>query len=211
MDILTFVKSLGYLGIFATIFAESGILFAALLPGDSLLFATGFMAARGKLDIALIVSGCFLSAIAGNCIGYYIGKKIGVRALEKESHIIKKSHVAKTERFFKEYGPATIVIARFVPIVRTFAPFLAGMVRMPFNTFLFYSVVGAFLWVGSLCLLGFYLGRKIHVNELDQYVNVIAVVIVAILLCPTIFHLTRRYITSKRQSKVAEISEDKQD
>ena len=201
MDILTFVKSLGYLGIFATIFAESGILFAALLPGDSLLFATGFMAARGKLDIALIVSGCFLAAIGGNVLGYYIGKKVGIRALEKESHIIKKHHVEKTERFFKEYGVATIVIARFVPIVRTFAPFLAGMVRMPFNTFLLYSVVGAFLWVGSLCLLGFYLGRKIHVSELDQYVNIIAVVIVAILLCPTLLHIGLRYLKSRRQPK----------
>ncbi len=194
MDLITFVKSLGYLGIWGIIFAESGILLAVMLPGDSLLFASGFLAAHGKLDIYVVTFGCFMAAVLGNCCGYYIGKRVGRKAFEKEEdgRFLKKSHIEKTEAFFAKYGRATIIVGRFLPVVRTFAPFLAGVIQMPFRIFLMHSIIGALLWVGSLCFLGHYLGKKIQVHEIEQYLTIIVSTIVFILLCPTIYHLIKR-------------------
>lgn len=192
MDILTFIKSLGYLGIFTIIFAESGILPAVFLPGDSLLFASGFLAAHGKLSIVLVTGGCFIAAILGNCLGYAIGKRVGRKALKKGGgRFLKAEYIDKTDHFFEKYGRSTIIIGRFLPVVRTFAPFLAGVVQMPYRIFFFYSVLGAFLWVFSLTLLGYYLGGKIHKDDIDDYLVPIVIAIVLILMCPTAYHLIR--------------------
>lgn len=201
MDLITFVKSLGYLGIWGIIFAESGILLAVMLPGDSLLFASGFLAAHGKLEIYTVTIGCFIAAVLGNCFGYYVGKRVGRKAFEREDdgRFLKKAHIEKTERFFARYGRATIIVGRFLPVVRTFAPFLAGVIQMPFRIFLLHSVIGALLWVGSLCFLGHYLGKKIHVSEIEHYLTFIVCTIVFILLCPTIYHLIKR----KRAKRLA--------
>ena len=192
MDILPFIKSLGYLGIFTIIFAESGVLPAVFLPGDSLLFASGFLAAHGKLSIFLVTGGCFIAAILGNCLGYAIGKRVGRKALKKGGgRFLKAEYIDKTDHFFEKYGRSTIIIGRFLPVVRTFAPFLAGVVQMPYRIFFFYSVLGAFLWVFSLTLLGYYLGGKIHKDEIDDYLVPIVIGIVLILMCPTAYHLIR--------------------
>lgn len=187
---LLFIKSLGYLGIFGIIFAESGILLAVFLPGDSLLFASGFLAAHGKLNIWAVSIGCFIAAILGNMVGYAIGKRLGRKALEKGGgRFLKKEYIEKTDHFFDKYGKSTIMIGRFLPIVRTFAPFLAGVIQMEYRVFLFYSVAGAFLWVFSLTWLGYYLGGKIRASEIDQYLTPIVVGMVLLLMCPTIYHL----------------------
>ncbi len=196
MDLLPFVKSLGYLGIFGIIFAESGLLPAVFLPGDSLLFASGFMAARGKLSIVLVVAGCFIAAVTGNCLGYAIGKRVGRKALEKGGgRFLKVKHIEKTDYFFAKYGKSTIMIGRFLPVVRTFAPFLAGVVQMEYRIFLFYSVAGAVLWVFSLCLLGYYLGNKIKAHEIDEYLTPIVIGIVLFMMLPTAYHLLRSYFS----------------
>lgn len=190
MSILSFIKSLGYLGIFAIIFAESGLLPAVFLPGDSLLFASGFMSAHGKLSIWLVSIGCFIAAIAGNCLGYAIGKRVGRKALKKGGgRFLKAEYIDKTDHFFERFGRSTIIIGRFLPVVRTFAPFLAGVVQMPYRIFVFYSVLGAGLWVFSLTLLGYYLGGIIHKDEIDDYLAPIVIGIVLVLMCPTLYHL----------------------
>lgn len=203
MDLLTFIKSLGYLGIWGIIFAESGILLAVMLPGDSLLMASGFLAVHGKLEFWIVTLGCFIAAVSGNCLGYAIGKRMGRKAFEREDdgRFLKKSHIEKTEHFFNKYGRSTIIIGRFLPVVRTFAPFLAGVIQMPFRIFFIYSVIGGFFWTVGLCSLGYYLGKTIKVHEFDDYVTPIVIVIILILLCPTAYHLFRRKMKMRQLQK----------
>lgn len=203
MDLLLLIKSLGYLGIFGIIFAESGILLAVMLPGDSLLIASGFLAAHGKLEIITVTIGCFIAAVSGNCFGYAIGKRMGRKALEREDEgrFLKKSYIEKTDRFFAKYGRSTIIIGRFLPVVRTFAPFLAGVIQMPFRIFFIYSVIGGFFWTVGLCSLGYYLGNTIKVHEFDDYIGPIVTVIIVILLLPTAYHLIRRKMKMRQLQK----------
>lgn len=174
----------GELVLWAIIFAETGLLIGFFLPGDSLLFTAGILAGQGKLDLAMVVIGSFVFAVLGDQTGYTIGKRLGPRLFSKpDSRIFQQEYVERTKAFFEKHGPKTIVIARFVPVVRTFAPTLAGVGEMPRKTFFFYNVIGAFLWAVGLTLLGYALGDVIG-DDIDTYLLPLIALIIFISLIP---------------------------
>lgn len=166
------LRPITYALIWSCIFLESGLLIFLFLPGDSLLFTAGFLASQKLLNIWILVAGCFVASVTGNMLGYAIGEKAGKRYFfnpEKKPRFIKRRQVAKTKHFFRMYGAITIVIARFVPIVRTLAPFMAGIVKMPYRQFMIYNAIGALLWGVGLCLLGYALGNLIPIEYINKY------------------------------------------
>ena len=166
------------------IFAETGLLIGFFLHGDSLLFTAGILAGQGKLNVWMVVIGCFIAAVAGDQVGYTIGQRAGPRLFRKpDSKIFKQEYIDRTRAFFEQHGPKTIIIARFVPVVRTFAPTLAGVGEMPRSTFLRYNVVGAFLWAVGLTMLGYVLGDVIG-KDIDTYLLPLVAVIILVSLIP---------------------------
>lgn len=170
--------------IWLIIFAETGLLIGFFLPGDSLLFTAGLLAGQGKLDIALLLPGVFIAAFVGDQLGYTIGQKIGPRLFSKtDSRFFKQEYVTHTKNFFTKHGSKTIIIARFVPVVRTFAPVLAGVGEMERRTFIIYNLVGAFLWAVGITLLGYILGDIVG-DSIDKYLLPIIALIILISLIP---------------------------
>jgi membrane-associated protein len=168
----------GTAGLITIIFAESGLLIGFFLPGDSLLFFAGFLASDDKLNLAVILPGCFLAAVLGDQVGYMFGQKVGPRLFDKpNSRFFKQAYLVKTNEYFAEHGPKTILLARFVPVVRTFAPIMAGVGEMRYRTFLAWNVVGGFIWSFGAILLGYFLGDALP----DQWFEpaVVAVVILS--------------------------------
>ncbi len=189
-DLATFVKAIGYLGIFGIIFAESGLFFGFFFPGDSLLFTAGFLASQGLFNIWWLVLGCFVAAVAGVSTGYAFGWHFGPRIFKREdSFFFHKKHLERAQAFYVAHGGKAIVLGRFVPIVRTFAPIVAGIGRMNYIKFLFYNVIGGMLWSVGLPLFGYYLGRV--VPEVDHYLLPIVFGIIALSLLPSLRHLRR--------------------
>lgn len=190
IDPLSLIKSLGYFGIWSTVFAESGILMFFFLPGDSLLFTAGFLASQGHLNIWLLMGGCLAAAVLGNMTGYEIGRRIGLRLFKKgDTRFLKIKHLEMTQRFYEKHGRMAIVMARFMPIIRTFCPFLAGVVAMPYKSFIIYTVSGAVLWVGGLCLMGLLLGNIIPPEQVDRYLMPIIVGIIVLSFLPSLYHI----------------------
>ncbi len=148
-----------YFILFFIVFAETGLVITPFLPGDSLLFAAGSLCALGSLDISLMIILLLVAAIAGDALNYTIGAKLGTALFTKQSRFLKPEYLKKTHEFYEKYGAKTIVIARFVPIVRTFAPFVAGMGNMTYRIFFMYNAIGAVIWVLSLSLTGFFFGQ----------------------------------------------------
>jgi len=185
------IKTFGTLGLFAIIFAESGLLIGFFLPGDSLLMAAGLFSARGDLpNIALISIGCAVAAVVGDQVGYAFGKKAGPRIFKRpDSRFFKHENVERAEEFFEHYGPKAIVLARFVPIVRTFTPIIAGAGNMQYKTFVTYNVVGGVIWGAGIPLLGWGLGSRYE--WMVERIEVIALVIVALSLLPMAFEILR--------------------
>lgn len=189
------LQSIGHIGIFAIIFAESGILAGFFLPGDSLLFTAGLLASAGYLDLYYLLIGGSIAAITGDSFGYYLGKRFGPKVFVKEnSRLFHKDHIDKAKEFFKKYGPITIFLARFIPFIRTFAPVLAGVGQMKYSIFISYNVVGGIFWVFSMTLLGYYLGELIP--DIDRYVIPIVGVIIIISIIPAFVG----YFRSKRKN-----------
>jgi membrane-associated protein len=163
------------------VFCETGLVVTPFLPGDSLLFAAGALSAGGALNVHFVAIGLLCAAIIGDAVNYHIGKFIGPKVFEKkDSRIFKRSYLERTQDFYERYGAKTIIIARFVPIVRTFAPFLAGVGKMNAVQFLTYNVVGAVLWVGLLVYAGFLFGELPFVKKNFSMV-VLAIIFVSIL------------------------------
>ena len=170
-----------YIIIFCVIFFETGLVITPFLPGDSLLFAIGSFSALGYLDLKLSLLLVFIAAVMGDAANYHIGKFIGSKVFHYEnSRIFKKEYLDKTHNFYEKYGAKTIVIARFVPIVRTFAPFVAGVGEMGYKKFLLYNASGAFLWSFVIVLAGYYFGNVKIVKENFSLV-IIAIIIISIL------------------------------
>ena len=161
LDPEVLIEAFGTLGILAIVFVESGLLVGFLLPGDSLLFTAGLLSAQGTLpDLWILLLAIPAAAIAGDQVGYTIGRKAGPAIFRREdSRFFRREHVEKSHEFFERYGPRTIVIARFVPIVRTFAPVMAGVARMRYRTFLLYNVIGGIGWGVGVTTLGYFLGQ----------------------------------------------------
>ena len=156
------IQTLGLIGLLAIIFAECGLLVGFFLPGDTLLFAAGLLVQTGRLDqpLWLVILLCIIAAIAGNITGYAIGYKAGPAVFKRqESKFFTPEHVDKADAFFTKYGPVSLVLARFVPVVRTFITVMAGAARMDFKRFLLYTVVGGIVWVTSVTLVGYWLGN----------------------------------------------------
>lgn len=171
----------------AIIFAESSVIF--FLPGDSFLFAAGLLASQGYLNIYVLLLLCILAGITGNSTGYFIGAKLGRRLFKKDSFLFKQEYVDKSEGYFKKYGAMTIIMARYIPVVRTFAPIIAGIGDMSYITFVSYNIIGCVLWVSSMTLIGFFLGET--VPNIDRYVLPIVLAIVFLSLLPALIMIVR--------------------
>jgi membrane-associated protein len=156
----------GTIGLLAVVFAESGLLFGFFLPGDSLLFTAGLLASQGQLNLAVILVGCFVAAVAGDQVGYAFGNKVGPALFRRpDSRFFKQEYIEKAQGYFDKYGSKTIVLARFVPIVRTFAPIVAGAGSMQYRTFVTFNVLGGFLWAMGVTTLGYFLGEVAWVKH----------------------------------------------
>lgn len=191
-DLSLLIKTGGYLVVFGFVFAESGLLIGFFLPGDSLLFTAGFLASQGFLHIwALVLGACFF-AILGDSVGYAFGRRVGPRLfIREESWLFKPSHLIKAKAFYEKHGKKTIILARFMPIVRTFAPIVAGIGEMHYGTFISYNVIGGVAWGAGLSLLGYFLGNAIP--DVDKYLlPIIAGIIVISILPPIIGYLRER-------------------
>ena len=184
-DLVELIKAVGYLGLFGIVFAETGLLVGFFLPGDSLLFTAGILAAQGYLDISLVLIVLTFAAIIGDSTGYAIGKKFGPKIFAKDNSILfNKSHLIKAEKFFEKHGQKTIIIARFVPIIRTFVPTLAGVGKMSYAKFLTYNIVGGIFWIFSITILGYYLGLK--VDNIESYILPGIIIIIILSISPYI-------------------------
>ena len=191
-DLQILIKTFGYPLVWGIVFAESGLMVGFLLPGDSLLFVAGFMCSLAKtgLDIRVMAFGCFVFAVVGDSVGYYTGKRFGRKLFDKEdSKFFKKKHLIAAEDFFSIQGKTAIILARFMPFVRTFAPIVAGIAAMRYQTFMQYNVVGGFGWAIGLTALGYFLGKTIPPEQIDQYLLPIVLGIMFISLAPSIFHI----------------------
>lgn len=161
-DFILNYDKLVYLLLFAIIFVETGLIIMPILPGDSLLFAVGMFAAQGSLNLILVIVLLIIAAILGDMVNFLVGSFFGERALQLKvmgKQLVKKEHLDKTHEFYEKYGSKTIIIARFIPLVRTFAPFVAGIGAMKFKTFITYNIVGGILWIVGLILSGYFLGE----------------------------------------------------
>jgi membrane-associated protein len=178
----------GHLAIWSIIFAESGLFFGFFLPGDSLLFAAGFLASQGFLNIFALIIGCFVCAVVGDNVGYATGKRFGHKLFSKEDSLFfHKNHIVKAQKFYDKHGKKTIVLARFMPVVRTFAPIVAGIGKMDYPTFFKFNLLGGLVWTSGLCTLGFVLGKSIP--DVDKYLLPITLAIVVISVIPSLLHL----------------------
>jgi membrane-associated protein len=207
-DLKDVIETVGYVGIFAIVFAETGLLIGAILPGDSLLFTAGFLASQGHLNIWILIPVCFFAAVIGDAIGYSIGSRFGRSLFQKpESRFFKPSYLVKAEEFFEKHGGRAIIIARFMPIVRTFAPVIAGVSAMRYRKFFVYNVIGGVLWAIGVTIAGYFLGKSIP--SVDRYLLPIIVLIIAVSIAPSAIHLwrengdeikagARRYIAKRR-------------
>lgn len=202
LDLPELIKATGYIGMFVIVFVESGLLVGFFLPGDSLLFTAGFLASQGFFDIAAVIGLIFIAAVLGDSVGYTIGRRAGPKVFRKKDSIIfSHNHIERSRAFYAKHGGKTIVIARFVPVVRTFAPVLAGVGKMPYRTFLFFNVFGAFVWSFGVTLLGYYLGKSIP--DIDKYLLPIIAIIVLISALPSLIHLLK---DEERRAKLKESS-----
>jgi membrane-associated protein len=180
----------GYILLVAIVFTETGLLVGLFLPGDSLLITAGLLAGAGKLDIWWLNVLVIAAAIVGDSTGYAIGVRLGPRIFTRpKSLLFNPKHVARTQRFYEKYGPKTIVIARFVPIIRTFAPVLAGVGRMRYRRFLIYNAAGGIGWVASMTWAGYLLGRT--VPNISQHMHVIVIVIIILSVIPIAIEVYR--------------------
>jgi len=167
------------------VFAETGLLIGFFLPGDSLLFTSGLLCGIGifKINILLLVFGLCLAAIIGNIVGYFFGLKAGTTLFKKnDSLIFKKKYLQLTHNFYTKHGGKTLILGRFLPIVRTFAPILAGVIKIDFKKFMYYNIIGSFLWVLTLVLCGYFLGKNFP--WLNNYLEYIVVLLIIITLIP---------------------------
>ncbi|HVN26391.1 MAG TPA: DedA family protein [Candidatus Paceibacterota bacterium] len=177
------VKTFGYLGIGAIVFAETGLLLGFILPGDSLLFLAGLLASQGYFNICALVAVIFLTAVLGDNVGYLIGRKLGRRVFERNTLVFNQDNLHKTEAFFERNGKWTFVVQRFIPVIRIFAPLLGGVARMTYRTFLIFDIVGCVLWSAGITLLGYFLGAA--VPNIDTYLLPVVLLVVLLSLIPT--------------------------
>ena len=216
LDLVSIIKAIGYIGIFAIIFAESGLLIGFFLPGDSLLFTAGLLAStkipntsQNYLNLWILIGIVFAGAVLGDSVGFTFGYRIGRKLFRREnSRLFKKENLVKAQGFYERHGSKAIVLARFVPIIRTFAPIVAGIGKMNYRTFIVFNIIGGALWAASVPMAGYYLGKWIP--GIDKYLLPIIVVIIVVSAIPAALNFLR---SSKRKkvSPSVEIKDTAQD
>lgn len=189
-----FITGFGVIAVLSVIFAESGLLIGFFLPGDSLLFVSGYLVAQGTfaINVHLFVLLLWIAAVLGDSTGYAFGHKVGRKLFEREnSRFFKKKYLEQAEAFFQKHGPIAIFLARFVPIVRTFTPIVAGASKMHYRTFVAFNIIGGLLWTASFTYLGYFLGKVL----IDAGINVeiIAIIIVFLSVLPMIIHAIKSH------------------
>jgi len=200
IDYANMILSLGivaYVVIFGIIFAESGLLIGFFLPGDSMLFTSGFLASQkvantnqNYLNLWILIAITFIGAVVGDSVGYSFGHRIGRKIFNKpDSKLFKKENLEKAEKFYEKHGKKTIILARFIPIIRTFAPIVAGVGKMRYKTFLSFNIIGGALWSFIVPVAGFYLGRSIP--NVDKYMLPIVVIIIIVSAIPAILEFLK--------------------
>jgi membrane-associated protein len=191
----------GFYVVVFVIFAETGLFFGFFLPGDYLLFLAGMFVATGKLDVNIyvLIAGLMVAAISGNFTGYWFGRKTGpVLYQRKDSFFFKKKFLKAAEAYYNKQGAFALIMGRFVPIVRTFAPIIAGVVKLDFRKFALYNILGAILWIASLTLLGYFLGKKFE-REINQYLLYIILGFIVITTIPVIIAFLRKRSASNNE------------
>jgi membrane-associated protein len=184
-DPKTIIQTLGLIGVIVIIFLETGVFFGFFFPGDSLLFTAGFLASQGYISFPILLVGTFVAGVVGDSVGYAFGNKIGPKLFSREESLFfNKKHIKRAQDFYDKYGKKTIILARFMPIVRTFAPIVAGVGNMKYRTFLLFNIIGGFLWTWSMLWLGYGLGSLIP--DPDRYVLPIIVIIIVVSAFPGI-------------------------
>ena len=190
IELTELVQTFGIVGITLVIFLESGVPFGFFLPGDSLLFTAGVLAAAGLLNLPLLIICVFLAAILGVNVGYAFGKRYGRKLFTKDKSLLfHKDHVVRAESFYEEYGGQAIVLARFLPVVRTFAPIVAGIGHMNYKRFMFFNIIGALLWAVGITLLGYWLGNSIPPHAMEKYLVLIIIGIIIVSFIPPAIHI----------------------
>lgn len=193
LDLPTLITTVGYVGIFFIIFAESGLFFGFFLPGDTLLFSAGLLASQGYLNLALLILLVVLAAVIGDQVGYLFGFKFGPKIFNHDdSFYFKRKYVTDAENFYQKHGKKTVLLARFIPVIRTFIPILAGVGKMNYRTFITYNIIGGALWGASITLLGYFLGEKIP--NIDTYILPVLLLVIFISVLPTLFAFIRSKI-----------------
>ncbi len=182
-DLKEIISAFGYVGLFGIVFAESGLLFGFFLPGDSLLVTAGLLASQDFFRIEYLLIMLSVAAVSGDSVGYWFGKKVGPKIFRREKSLFfDKKHLERSHKFYEKYGGKTILIARFVPIVRTFAPIVAGVGEMNYRKFISYNVFGGIFWVFGMLLLGYFLGNVMP--DVDKYLMPLIALIVFLSLLP---------------------------
>lgn len=199
VDLIYLIELVGYIGLFGIVFAETGLFLGFFLPGDSLLFIAGFLTGQGLFSLPLLLALLCIAAVTGNLVGYEFGRRVGPRLFSREdSFLFRRSHLLKAQAFYDRYGAKTIVLARFMPVVRTFAPIVAGAAKMHFRTFFVYNLIGGVSWVIILTLLGYFLGSIPFVRE--HLEAMILFVIFLSILPGIISYIRERRALSKEQA-----------
>src|SRR3989344_2760987 len=190
IDLVALIKAVGYIGLFLIVFAESGLFVGFFLPGDSLLFTAGFLASQGYLHIVPLIILTFTGAVLGDNFGYAFGKKVGVRIFTKDDSLVfHKDHLKRAQAYYEKYGGKTIVLARFIPVVRTFAPIVAGVGNMNYKDFFLYNLIGGLAWGLGMPLLGYFLGSM--VPNIDHYLIPIILLIIFGSFVPPVAHFLK--------------------
>jgi len=192
-DLIRLIETVGYLGLFAIVFAESGLFFGFFFPGDSLLLTAGLLASRGTLDLFTLIPILFTAAVLGDTVGYWFGAKTGPRIFRRENSLLfRRKNLLAAQAFYERHGGKTITLARFMPFIRTFAPIVAGAVGMNYRRFLFFNLLGGVAWAIGVTLLGYYLGTAFGTIEgVERYFTLLVLAFFFIPGLPTVIHLWR--------------------
>lgn len=190
VDLIALIKTVGLIGLFLIVFAETGLFLGFFFPGDSLLFVAGLLAAQGLFSPEALIITIAIAAITGNMAGYWFGEKVGPKLFDREDSLLfRKQHVYRAQAFYEEHGAKTIALARFIPIVRTFAPIVAGVAKMHYRTFLAYNILGGLVWTAGLVLAGYLFGNLI--SDVDRYLLPVILAIIIVSFMPAVWHIVK--------------------
>ena len=194
------IATLGLLGVIAIIYLETGAFFGFFFPGDSLLVTAGFLASQGHLPIGILLICTFIAAVLGDSTGYAFGKKVGPTIFKREDSVFfNKKYLMRAQEFYEKHGGITIILARFMPVVRTFAPIVAGIGNMKYRTFLAFNIIGGFLWTWGMLLVGYVFGSVIP--NPDRYIVPLVFVIIIVSAAPGIYKVTKEYLKTVNSKK----------